>query len=119
MHEDCDPHIAPARWGRIVMLAGLSAYRGVKNRVHVATAKAGLTGMTRALAAELAELGITANCVVPGSVKTARGTAASPALQGGHHNLLGREGEPDEIAHFIALLCHIDAAYTPPGKRSM
>ncbi|MGH1481028.1 MAG: SDR family NAD(P)-dependent oxidoreductase [Geminicoccales bacterium] len=106
------PHMASAGWGRIVMLGGLSAHRGVKDRVHVATTKAGLTGMTRALAAEFADAGITANCVVPGSIDTVRGAAAGAALHGGHPNLLGRTGEPDEVAHMIVSLCHPNAAYT-------
>lgn len=106
------PHMAAAGWGRIVMLGGLSAHRGVKNRIHVATTKAGLTGMTRALAAEFAEAGITANCIVPGSINTVRGAAAGAAPHGGHPNLLGREGEPDEVAHMIVSLCHPNAAYT-------
>jgi 3-oxoacyl-[acyl-carrier protein] reductase len=106
------PHMAAAGFGRIVMLGGLSAHRGVKDRVHVATTKAGLTGMTRALAAEFASDGITANCIVPGSINTVRAAAAGAGLHGGHPNLLGREGEPDEVAHMIAALCHPDAAYT-------
>ncbi len=106
------PHMQAAGWGRIVMLGGLSAHRGVKDRVHVAATKAGLTGMTRALAAEFADAGITANCVVPGSIDTVRGAAAGAAPHGGHPNLLGREGEPDEVAHIIASLCHPAAAYT-------
>lgn len=106
------PHMFASGWGRIVLLGGLSAHRGVKDRVHVATTKAGLTGMTRALAAEFAEAGITANCVVPGSIDTVRGAAAGAAPHGGHPNLLGREGKPDEVAHIIASLCHPDAAYT-------
>ncbi|MGI9421476.1 MAG: SDR family NAD(P)-dependent oxidoreductase [Geminicoccaceae bacterium] len=106
------PHLAAAGWGRIVMLGGLSAHRGVKDRVHVATTKAGLTGMTRALAAEFADAGITANCVVPGSINTVRGAAAGSVPHGGHPNLLGREGEPDEVAHIIVSLCRPEAAYT-------
>ncbi|MGI9498957.1 MAG: SDR family NAD(P)-dependent oxidoreductase [Geminicoccaceae bacterium] len=106
------PHMVAAGWGRIVMLGGLSAHRGVKDRVHVATTKAGLTGMTRALAAEFAHAGITANCVVPGSINTVRGAAAGAALHGGHPNLLNRKGEPDEVAHMIVSLCRPEAAYT-------
>ncbi len=106
------PHMTAAGWGRIVMLGGLSAHRGVRDRVHVATTKAGLTGMTRALAAEFADAGITANCVVPGSIDTVRGAAAGEAPHSGHPNLLGREGKPAEVAHIITSLCHPDAAYT-------
>ncbi len=106
------PHMVRAGWGRIVMLGGLSAHRGVKDRVHVATTKAGLTGMTRALAAEFASAGITANTVVPGSINTVRGMAAGTAPPGGHPNLVGRQGEPEEVAHIIVSLCRPEAAYT-------
>ncbi len=106
------PHMVAAGWGRIVMLGGLSAHRGVKDRIHVATTKAGLTGMARALAAEFAHAGITANTVVPGSIDTVRGAAAGTAPSGGHPNLLGRQGEPDEVAHIIVSLCRPEAAYT-------
>ena len=106
------PHMVKAGWGRIVMIGGLSAHRGVKDRVHVATSKAGLTGMTRALAAEFAEAGITANCVVPGSIDTIRGAAAGAAPHGGHPNLLGRPGTPEEVAHIIVSLCRPEAGYT-------
>lgn len=106
------PHMVAAGFGRIVMLGGLSAHRGVKDRVHVATTKAGLTGMTRALAAEFAEAGVTANCIVPGSIDTVRGAAAGAAHPGGHPNLLGRRGKADEVAHMIVSLCHPEAAYT-------
>lgn len=59
------------RRGAIVNIGGLSAHRPVKDRVHVITAKAGLVGLTRALAEE--GLGrIRANCVVPGAVETIR-----------------------------------------------
>jgi 3-oxoacyl-[acyl-carrier protein] reductase len=106
------PHMVAAGFGRIVMLGGLSAHRGVKDRIHVAATKAGLTGMTRALAAEFAEAGVTANCIVPGSIDTVRGAAAGAGLHGGHPNLLGRVGRPAEVAHMIAALCMPNAGYT-------
>jgi 3-oxoacyl-[acyl-carrier protein] reductase len=74
--------------------------------VHVVTAKAGLVGMTRALAHDLAEYGITVNCVSPGLIDTQRG--AANALAPHHHaqrkNLLGRRGQPDEIAEAVRWL---------------
>lgn len=106
------PHMVDAGWGRIVNIGGLSAHRGVKNRVHVAASKSALVGLTGALAAEVAVDNITANIVVPGMIDTVRGAAAGPALHGGHPNLLGRHGKPAEVAHMVTCLCHPNAAYT-------
>lgn len=105
------PHMVRAGWGRIVSIGGLAGHRGVPLRVHVATSKAGLVGMTKALAAEFAGDGITANCVVPGMIDTVRGAAAGGAPHIGHPNMLGREGLPGEVAHFVVALCRPDAAY--------
>ena len=106
------PHMATAGWGRIVNIGGLSAHRGVARRVHVASSKAALVGLTTSLAAELAESGITANVIVPGMIDTLRGASAGGALHGGHPNLLGREGRPEEVAHMVTSLCHPNGAYT-------
>ena len=106
------PHMAAAGWGRIVNLGGLSAHRGVTGRVHVAASKMALVGMTRALAAELADDKITANIVVPGLIDTVRGAAAGKIPHGGHPNLLDRDGTPAEVAHVVTSLCHPHAAYT-------
>jgi 3-oxoacyl-[acyl-carrier protein] reductase len=71
------------------------------------TAKAGMVGLTRALAKELAGDNITVNTVVPGSIETIRGAAA-----GGNHgrsvlpdSLFGRRGQPDEVAAMVRFLC--------------
>lgn len=106
------PHMKKAGWGRIINIGGLSAHRGVSNRVHVAASKMALVGLTKALAAECAGDGITANIVVPGMIDTVRGASAGGAPHGGHPNLLGREGQPSEIAHIVTTLCHPNAAYT-------
>lgn len=108
------PHMQAQNYGRIVNVGGIAAHRGVIGRTHVAAAKAGLVGFTKALATELAGDGIVANCVVPGMVETVRGAAAGaiPSHVFEHKTLIGREGYPDEIAHIIVMLCHADAAFT-------
>ena len=73
------PAMAQAGWSRIVNIGGLSAHRGSKNRVHVASSKYALVGLTTSLAADLAEDGITANIVVPGIIDTVRGASAGGA----------------------------------------
>jgi len=100
--------------GCVVNVGGLSAHRGVDDRAHLAAAKMGLVGFTKALATEYGPLGITVNCVVPGLVDTIRGAAAGdkPAFHAATNNLVGREGRPEEIAHIITMLCLPNAAYT-------
>jgi 3-oxoacyl-[acyl-carrier protein] reductase len=105
--------IAAAGGGSIVNLGGISAHVGAVGRVHAVTAKAGMVGLTRALAKELAGDGITVNVVVPGSIETIRGAAA-----GGNHGrsalpdaLVGRRGQPDEIAAMVRFLCSPEARY--------
>jgi len=105
------PHILAAGGGSIVNLGGISAHLGAKGRVHAVTAKAGMLGMTRALAKELAPT-ITVNCVVPGTIDTVRGFAAGGNAGRAHlpDNLIGRQGRPDEVAGMVAYLC------SPPAR---
>jgi 3-oxoacyl-[acyl-carrier protein] reductase len=86
--------------GAIVNIGGLTAHTGAPRRAHVVAAKAGLVGLTRALAHDLAPFGITVNCVAPGMIETRRG-AATPAHHGRHAPLLGRRGQPGEIAGLV------------------
>ena len=100
------PHILAAGGGSIVNLGGMSAHLGAKGRVHAVTAKAGMVGMTRALAKELAP-DVTVNCVVPGTIDTVRGFAAGGNAGRAHlpDNLIGRAGRPEEIAEMVRYLC--------------
>ena len=95
------------RRGAVVNIGGLTAYLGAVNRAHVVTAKAGLDGLTKALAQEFAPRGITANLVSPGMIDTVRGgssSAADPAHHEIHKPLVGRRGAPWEVA---AMVCHL------------
>jgi 3-oxoacyl-[acyl-carrier protein] reductase len=85
--------------GAMINIGAMTAYTGATHRAHVVTAKAALDGLTRALAHEFAEFGITVNCVSPGLVDTTRtGTSASasPAHHAHAQTLLGRPGRPEE-----------------------
>jgi 3-oxoacyl-[acyl-carrier protein] reductase len=107
------PHIAAAGGGSIVNIGGMSAHVGAVGRVHVVAAKAGMIGLTRALAKELAPDNITVNIVVPGSIDTIRGAAAGGNSGRAHlpDNLAGRMGFPEEIAEAVRYLTSAPARF--------
>jgi len=104
------PHMMTAGGGSIVNIGGLSSFTGAARRAHVIAAKAGLVGLTRALAHDLAPHAITVNCVAPGLVDTAR-RGPEPSHHAAHATLVGRRGTPDEIAAVVRFLCGPDARY--------
>jgi 3-oxoacyl-[acyl-carrier protein] reductase len=97
--------------GAIVNIGGLSAHTGAVGRPHVVAAKAGLVGLTRALAHDLAADDVTVNCVVPGLIETVRGEASGPAHTGKRESALGRRGTPAEVAHAVRFLAGPGARY--------
>jgi 3-oxoacyl-[acyl-carrier protein] reductase len=103
----CLPPMIAGGGGTIVNIGGVSAHTGAQNRAHVITAKAALVGLTKAIAVEFAERGITANCVVPGRIGGARSRTAgeSPTMGGGAAPLVGRAGTPEEVAAVVHHLC--------------
>jgi 3-oxoacyl-[acyl-carrier protein] reductase len=107
----CIPHMG--RGGRIINIGGLSAHRGAGQRAHVVASKAGMLGLTKALAIELAERGITVNCVVPGAIDTARdaNSGAIPPHPQGFDAPVGRQGRPEEIAAMVSYLAGERSAY--------
>src|SRR5664279_5057691 len=101
--------------GTVINIGGLTAQTGASKRAHVVTAKAALGGLTRALAHELAEFGITVNCVSPGMMDTVRKSSsatATPEHHATHKTLLGRRGRPDEIATAVVWLAGPGGRFT-------
>jgi 3-oxoacyl-[acyl-carrier protein] reductase len=101
------------RYGRIVNITSVVGASGNPGQANYAAAKAGVAGMTRALARELGSRGITVNCVAPGFIETDM-TAALPqeqqkALLG--QIPLGHLGKPADIAHAVAFLASSQAGY--------
>lgn len=106
------PHLKRSGAGAIINIGGVSGHVGTRHRAHVVTAKAGLIGLTKALAHDLAQDKVTANCVVPGLIETAR----DPNAQLPHHHsvsktLAGRFGTPEEIAAAVRFLAGPQARY--------
>jgi 3-oxoacyl-[acyl-carrier protein] reductase len=107
------PHLIRAGGGTIINIGGQTAHKGASERAHVITAKAGLAGMTKALALDLAPHKITVNCVVPGTIESQRGLPGVPERPA-HRRApppIGRRGEPEEIAAMVRMLCGPDARY--------
>lgn len=102
-----------ARYGRIVSITSVVGSAGNPGQANYAAAKAGVAGMSRALARELGSRNITVNCVAPGFIDTdmtrALPEAARDALLG--NIALGRLGKPEEIAAAVAFLASPAAGY--------
>ena len=101
------------RYGRIINITSVVGASGNAGQANYAAAKAGVAGMTRALARELGSRGITVNCVAPGFIETDM-TASLPeeqqkALLG--QIPLGHLGKPADIAHAVAFLASPQAGY--------
>jgi 3-oxoacyl-(acyl-carrier-protein) reductase len=101
------------RWGRIISVTSVVGTTGNAGQGNYAAAKAGLAGMTKALAAEIASRNVTANCVAPGFVATAmtdalNDTQKSALLQ---RIPVGRIGTPEDVAAAVVYLASEEAAY--------
>ena len=102
-----------AKHGRIINITSVVGASGNPGQMNYAAAKAGVAGMTRALAREIGSRNITVNCVAPGFIDT----DMTKALGEGQHEALltqiplGRLGQPEDIAHAVAFLAGPTAAY--------
>ena len=102
------------RWGRIVMVGSVVGFTGNKGQTNYATSKAGLVGMVKSLAQELASRTITVNCVAPGFVTTAMTSNLSDEVKQKvlEQIPLGRYATSEDIAHAVLYLASDEAAYT-------
>jgi len=106
----CLPAMKKAGGGVIVTFAGVTALLGLIGRPHVAAAKHGIVGLTKAFAQDLAEFNIRVNCVSPGQIDTSRAPGNDRPSRITQIPL-GRKGTPFEIAGMVRNLCGPTGAY--------
>lgn len=101
------------RYGRIINITSVVGAAGNPGQANYAAAKAGVAGMTRALARELGSRGITVNCVAPGFIETDMTAALSAEQQSALLGQipLGHLGKPADVAHAVAFLASSEAGY--------
>ena len=101
------------RWGRIISITSVVGVTGNPGQGNYAASKAGMIGMSKSLAQEIASRGITVNCVAPGMIKT----AMTDALDDGQRERLlnaipaGRLGDSADVANCVLFLASEEAAY--------
>jgi 3-oxoacyl-[acyl-carrier protein] reductase len=107
------PSMLKQRWGRIINIASIFGQMGQAGQANYSASKAGLIGLTMAIAREVASRGITSNAVAPGFIETSMTAALSEEFkQNAVKQIpLGRVGTPDDIASAVAFLASEEASY--------
>lgn len=101
------------RWGRIISVASVVAYTGNAGQASYAAAKAGLLGLTRSVAREVATRGITVNAVAPGLISTEMTDALPDEVKQWMLDQvpMGRPGTPEDVAGVVSFLAGPDSGY--------
>jgi 3-oxoacyl-[acyl-carrier protein] reductase len=102
-----------SKWGRIVNISSVVGEMGNAGQVPYVSSKAGMIGLTKALAKELASRNVTVNAIAPGFIETDMTAALDDKVRGEHMKAipLGRYGQANEVAELVAFLTSDNAAY--------
>ncbi len=102
-----------ARWGRIINITSIVGVMGNPGQANYAASKAGIIGMSKALASEVATRGVTVNCIAPGFIKTAMTESLGADQQAKLMESVpvGRLGTPEDVAACAVFLASDEAAY--------
>lgn len=113
MTRQCSAAMMKRRQGRIINIASVSGLCGNAGQANYAAAKAGMLGLTKSVARELAGRGVTCNAIAPGFIETDMTAALSErALAAGLENVpMNRMGTPEEVASLAVYLCSEGAGY--------
>jgi len=106
-------HMVKQRYGRIINISSVSGIAGQAGQTNYSASKAGMIGLTKALAREVASRNITVNAVAPGFVSTSLTEDLAPGLKESMMQIIpmNRWGEPEEIANAVAFLASEEASY--------
>ncbi|MBS1850398.1 MAG: 3-oxoacyl-[acyl-carrier-protein] reductase [Acidobacteria bacterium] len=101
------------RWGRIINITSVFGQMGQAGQANYASSKAGLIGLTMAMAREVASRNITCNAVAPGFIETSMTSTLSDEFKENAVKMipLGRVGTPEDVAHAVAFLASDEASY--------
>jgi 3-oxoacyl-[acyl-carrier protein] reductase len=101
------------RWGRIINITSVFGQTGQAGQANYAASKAGLIGLTRAVAREVASRNITCNAVAPGFIETGMTSVLSDDFKQNALKMipLGRVGSPEDVAHAVCFLATEEASY--------
>ena len=107
------PSMLKQRWGRIINIASIFGQIGQAGQANYAASKAGLIGLTMAIAREVASRSITCNAVAPGFIETNMTAALSPEFKENALKMipLGRVGKPEDVANAVCFLASEEASY--------
>lgn len=101
------------KWGRIINISSVAAWRGNRGQCHYAAAKGGVNAFTRALAAELAPKGVTVNAIAPGLIETDMTRGLLPFAEGVIRDRIAmrRAGTPEDVSPLVVFLASEQAGY--------
>ncbi len=101
------------RWGRIINITSIFGQTGQAGQANYSASKAGLIGLTMAIAREVSSRNITCNAVAPGFIETAMTSGLGDEFKQNAVKMipLGRVGTPDEVANAVAFLASEEASY--------